>query len=93
VRRAFAVLLDDIAGALRSYGDAAGAADRRPRDREAALARTFEAVRETRAVLTELRLLDVDPRDRPDLWMLQGSVLAAVEHVLTQLDAAREEAP
>jgi uncharacterized membrane protein YccC len=93
VRRAFAVLLDDIAGALRSYGDAAGAADRRPGDREAALARTFEAVRETRAVLTELRLLDVDPRDRPDLWMLQGSVLAAVEHVLTQLDAARDEAP
>ncbi|HEY0374812.1 MAG TPA: aromatic acid exporter family protein [Amnibacterium sp.] len=92
VRRAFAVLLDDIAGALRAYGDAAGAADRRPADREAALSRTLETVRETRAVLTELRLLDVDPRGRPDLWMLQGSVLAAVEHVLAQLDAARDEA-
>jgi uncharacterized membrane protein YccC len=92
VRRAFAVLLDDIAGALRTYGDAAGAADRRPRDREAALARTVETVRETNAVLTELRLLDVDPRDRPDLWMLHGSVLAAVEHMLAQLDAARDEA-
>ena len=92
VRRAFAVLLDDIAGALRTYGDAAGAADRRPRDREAALSRTVEMVRETHAVLTELRLLDVDPRERPDLWMLHGSVLAAVEHMLAQLDAAREEA-
>ncbi len=49
-------------------------------------------VRETHAVLTELRLLDVDPRERPDLWMLHGSVLAAVEHMLAQLDAAREEA-
>jgi hypothetical protein len=58
-----------------------------------ALARTLETVSETRAVLTELRLLDVDPRDRPDLWMLQGSVLAAVEHLLTQLDAARDETP
>jgi uncharacterized membrane protein YccC len=92
VRGAFAVLLDDIARALRAYGDAAGAADRRPRDREAALARTVETVRETQAVLTELRLLDVDPRDRPDLWMLHGSVLAAVEHMLAQLDAARDEA-
>jgi uncharacterized membrane protein YccC len=93
VRGAFAVVLDDIAGALRAYGDYAGAADRRPSEREAALGRTLEAVRETRAVLTELRLLDVDPRARPDLWMLHGSVLAALEHVLAQLDAARDEGP
>jgi hypothetical protein len=41
-------------------------------------------------VLTELTLLDLDPRERPDLWMLQGSVLASVDHVLEQLDLERE---
>ena len=92
VRRVFAVVLDDIANALRAYGDGVGAADRGA-DREAALARTLDAVRETRAVLTELLLLDVDPRGQPDLWMLQGSVLAAVDHVLTQLDQVVQDIP
>ena len=41
-------------------------------------------------MLTELTLLDLDPRQRPDLWMLQGSVLASVDHVLEQLDLERE---
>ena len=40
---------------------------------------------------TELLLLEVDPREQPDLWMLQGSVLAAVDHVLTQLDAVEDD--
>ena len=52
--------------------------------------RTLDAVGEARAVLTELTLLDLDPRQRPDLWMLQGSVLASVDHVLEQLDLERE---
>jgi hypothetical protein len=36
-------------------------------------------------------LIDVDPRRQTDLWMLQGSVLAAVDHVLRQLDLERGE--
>jgi hypothetical protein len=86
--RAFAVVLDDVADALRSFGDlvsaefGGGNADRV----DELLDRTLDTVGETRAVLTELVLLDVDPRLRTELWMLQGSVLAAVEHILLQLD-------
>ena len=36
-------------------------------------------------------LIDVDPRVQTDLWMLQGSVLAAVEHILGQLDLEHSE--
>jgi hypothetical protein len=88
LRRAFAVVLDDVASGLRSFAelvDAAfgsGDADRI----DGASHRTVEIVRETRAVVTELMLIDVDPRRQTDLWMLQGSVLAAVEHLLGQLD-------
>ncbi|GAA1837768.1 aromatic acid exporter family protein [Microlunatus capsulatus] len=88
LRRAFAVVLDDVADALRGFGDlvsaefGGGNVDRV----DALLSRTLDIVRETRAVLTELVLLDVDPRQQTGLWMLQGSVLAAVEEVLRQLD-------
>jgi hypothetical protein len=55
------------------------------------MSQTVEIVRESRAVVTELMLIDVDPRNQTDLWMLQGSVLAAVEHVLRQLDLEHSE--
>jgi hypothetical protein len=93
LRRAFAVVLDDLADGLRALGDlveaeygagTSGGADE-------AMARTREAVQETRAVLTELMLLSVDPREHADLWMLQGSVLAAVDRVLVQLDLEHTE--
>ena len=91
LRRAFAVALDDVASGLRAFGDLVRAEyDGSGDDRESARARTLDSVREARAVLTELALLDLDPRQRPDLWMLQGSVLAAVEHVLDLLDLERE---
>jgi hypothetical protein len=51
----------------------------------------LENVRETRAVLTELMLLDVDPREQRELWMLQGSVLAAIDHAISQLDLEHTE--
>jgi len=88
LRRAFAVVLDDVADAVRGFGDlvsaefGGGDVDRVDELQE----RTLDSVRETRAVLTELVLLDVNPREQTDLWMLQGSVLAAVEEVLLQLD-------
>jgi uncharacterized membrane protein YccC len=88
LRRVFAVVLDHLATALRAFGDlvrtryGGGRVDRADEARE----RTAEGVREARAVLTELTLLDIDPRRYPDLWMLQGTVLAAVEQILRQLD-------
>jgi len=84
LRRAFAVVLDDVASGLRSFAeliDAEYGLSNVERVDEV-LHQTLEIVRETRAVLTELMLIDVDPREQTDLWMLQGSVLAAVEHVL-----------
>jgi uncharacterized membrane protein YccC len=96
LRRAFAVALDDLATGLRAFGDLVGAEyDGSEPDRVLARERTMDSVSEARAVLTELTLLDLDPRQRPDLWMLQGSVLASVDHVLDQLDLERDgqEAP
>lgn len=91
LRRAFAVALDDLATGLRAFGDLVRAEyDGAEPDRVMARERTLDAVREARAVLTELTLLDLDPRQRPDLWMLQGSVLASVDHVLGQLDLERD---
>jgi len=90
---AFAVLMNDLANALRAFGDLVsaeygdGSVDRVAEVRT----RTFDIVREARAVLTELVLLDVDPREQKDLWLLQGSVLAAVEQVLLQLDLEQQE--
>ncbi len=88
LRRAFAVVLDDVADAVRGFGDLVGAefGGGRVARVDELFARTLDIVRETRAVLTELVLLDVDPRQQTELWMLQGSVLAAVEEVLRQLD-------
>jgi uncharacterized membrane protein YccC len=93
LRRAFAVVLNDLASGLRSFAElvdaefGSGDADRA----DEAMSQTVEIVRESRAVVTELMLIDVDPRNQTDLWMLQGSVLAAVEHVLRQLDLEHSE--
>jgi uncharacterized membrane protein YccC len=93
LRRAFAVVLDDLANALRAFGDLINAeyGGGNIDDVDDALLRTLDLVRETRAVLTELILLNVDPREQADLWMLHSSVLAAVEQVLQQLDLEQSE--
>lgn len=88
LRTAFAVVLDDLANALRAFADVVtaefGPGDSRQVD--AAVARSVDVVRETRAVLTELMMLDVNPREHTDLWLLQGSLLSAVDQILTNLD-------
>lgn len=85
VREVFAVLLRDLANALRRFGELVRAeADSAGGSREAELAQALDATREARVRLTELLL--VDPRDRPDLWELHGALLAAVERVLDELD-------
>lgn len=87
-RLAFSVVLADVGDCLRAYGrlvhaEAGGAQERA----EEALAESLEILRETRAILTEL--LTSRPEGRLELWLLRGSVLAAVEQVLVQLDLER----
>lgn len=92
LRRVFAMVFDDIAGALRAFSDLVEAeygADRGRADE--ALSRTLDIVSETRAVLTELRFLDVGTEQQSDTWMLRGPVLAAVESLLGQLDLEQTE--
>ncbi|MFD3444535.1 aromatic acid exporter family protein [Microbacteriaceae bacterium 4G12] len=93
LRHAFAVVLDDVATCLRAFGDLVLAEYGRVKaDRaDEAFERTLDAVREARAVLTELTLLDVDPRGQTELWLLHGSVLSAIEQVVAQLDVEHAE--
>jgi uncharacterized membrane protein YccC len=93
LRRAFAVVLDDLANALRAFGDLVTASygPQHADQVEEAMSRAIGFVRETRAVLTELMFLDIAPGHRVDVWLLQGSVLAAVDSILQQLDLERPE--
>ena len=85
LRTAFAVVLRDTADCLRAFGSLVVAeAEDREEDAEHALAESLDILRETQAVLTELIM--VDARHNPSSWLLRGSVLAAVEQVLTRLD-------
>lgn len=95
LRRAFAVILDDVANGLRALGDVLGAQPGlRNQTRPGVLAdRLDEIVRESRAVLIELVLLDVDPRQHPELWLVQGSMLSAVDQILSQLDLDVDPVP
>jgi Aromatic acid exporter family member 1 len=85
VREAFAVLLRELADAIRAFGtlvrrEAEGTLDPEGADIWMAL----ESLREARARLTELLL--VDPRHNPHLWELHGSLLLSAERVLRELD-------
>jgi hypothetical protein len=95
LRGAFAVVLDDVADGLRAFGELIGAefGGGRVATADAALERTAEAVRESRAVLTEFMLMEVDARAQQDVWMLRGSVLTAVDQILAQLDLEVRDRP
>jgi hypothetical protein len=85
LRSAFAVVLRDSADCLRAFGSLVVAeAEDSADDAEQALAESLDILRETQAILTELIM--VDARHNPSSWLLRGSVLAAVEQVLTRLD-------
>jgi hypothetical protein len=87
-RLAFSVVLSDIGDCLRAYGRLVSAeAGGDVAQAEGALAESLEILRETRAILTEL--LTSRPETGVGLWLLRGSVLAAVEQVLVQLDLER----
>ncbi|WP_324651117.1 FUSC family protein [Georgenia sp. H159] len=93
VRPAFAVLLGHVADCLDAFGALVEAeAESSEAQVERQLAETLDVAGEARAVLTELLL--VDPREETDLWLLRGSILSAVDHVLDPLkleDRARTQ--
>jgi hypothetical protein len=85
LRAAFAVVLHDVADCLRAFGNMVVAqAENREEESEQALAESLDILRETQAILTELIM--VDARDNTASWLLHGSILAAVEQVLAQLN-------
>jgi hypothetical protein len=85
LRTAFAVVLHDAADCLRAFGSLVVAeAEEREDEAEHALAESLEMLRETRAILTELMM--VNAQDNTSAWLLRGSVLGALGQVLTRLD-------
>lgn len=85
LRSAFAVVLHDAADCLRAFGGLVVAeAEEREEDTERALAESLEILRETQAILTELIMVNAE--DDRAAWLLRGSILAAVEHVLSRLN-------
>lgn len=85
VRPAFAVLLGNVADCLEAFGALVEAeAENAEAEVERNLAETLDVAGEARALLTEL--LFVDAREETSLWLLRGSILAAVDHVLGPLN-------
>jgi uncharacterized membrane protein YccC len=85
VRRAFQVLLQGLAAAVRSFGGFVRAQVEASGEPEAmALAVAVRDLGENRERMTEVLL--VDPRDDPALWELNSAFLAAVDRVLSELD-------
>jgi hypothetical protein len=85
LRAAFAVVLHDAADCVRAFGSLVLAeVEEREEEAERHLDESLEILRETQAVLTQL--LMVDPQENKSSWLLRGSILAAVQHVLDELN-------
>jgi hypothetical protein len=83
--RVMGALLHDLARAITAFGALLRAGDDEAgRPHTAELAEALDAIREARARLTDLLLVDL--RNSDGLWQLHGSLLAAVERVLAELD-------
>jgi hypothetical protein len=81
-------VLSDVADCLRGFGELVRAeAEGNLEEAERALASSLEILRETRAILSEL--LISRPSSDAGLWLLRGTILAAVEQVLVELDLER----
>jgi hypothetical protein len=86
LQQAIAVLVADIARAVRDFGALVRAEGEQMGETHVVeLEEALEAAGEARARLTELLL--VDPREAVGLWQRRGSLLAGVERVLAELDA------
>ena len=87
LRKAFAVILDNVGHSVVAFGELVLAESRDlPDQNEQGLTDSLDVLRETQAMLVELLMLDASPTSS---WLLRGSVLAAVDQVLAQLDAER----
>jgi hypothetical protein len=85
LRAAFAVVLHDVADCIRAFGSLVLAeVEEREEEAERSLDESLEILRETQAILTEL--ITVKVGENKSSWLLRGSILAAVEHVLNQLN-------
>jgi hypothetical protein len=85
LRAAFAVVLHDTADCLHGFGSLVIAeAQGHEKETEQALAESLDILRETQAILTELIM--VDAVQNTSSWLLRGSILAAVEQILSQLN-------
>jgi hypothetical protein len=85
LRDAFAMVLDDVADSVKGFGALVVAeAANREEEVERRLDRSLDVLRETKAVLAEL--ITVQPGQQESSWLLRGSILAALEQVLAQLD-------
>jgi hypothetical protein len=85
VRAAFAVVLHDAADCIRAFGSLVLAeVEEREEEAERHLDESLDILRETQAVLTQL--LMVNPQENKSSWLLRGSILAAVQHVLDELN-------
>jgi Aromatic acid exporter family member 1 len=84
-RAALGELLSDLASALRAFGRVIRAeVDGDPEPVEKELQDMLEAVREARARLTDLLL--VNPHATDSSWELNGALLTSVERVIRELD-------
>lgn len=89
VRPAFAVVLDTMADCILAYGSLVEDRYHHRSQTPATLAEALDTLRESRAILTELML--VNAYEQTSLWLLRGSVLAAVEQALAELDIIERE--
>jgi hypothetical protein len=84
-RQAVAALLYDLARSVAAYGALVrAAADQQGEAHTEELAEALDAVREARARITELLL--INPSDALGLWQQRGSLLAGIERVIAELD-------
>jgi hypothetical protein len=85
IRQAFAVLLQGLAAAVRTFGRLVRAEVEASGEQElAALSAAVHGLRAGRARVTDLLL--VDPREDPAVWELNSTLLATVDRVLGELD-------
>jgi hypothetical protein len=85
LRAAFAVVVDDVADCLSGFGELIVAeAEGREEEVERRVDHSLDVLRETQAILAELITTEAEPNKSS--WLLRGSILAAVGHVLGQLD-------
>jgi hypothetical protein len=85
LRAAFAVVVHDVADCIRAFGSLVLAeVEEHEEEAERSLDESLDILRETQAILTEL--ITVNVGENKSSWLLRGSILAAVEHVLNQLN-------